>query len=105
LQLTVSRHAKGEAVVEGGDDLRTLPSSMRKTSLGRLLSRRPDGIFVNPFARGDIGRDLFRAACQMRLEGLVSKRQDPYQAGRSKHWIKVKSRSHPAVQRVMEKFT
>ena len=36
---------------------------------------------------------FFRAACQMGLEGLVSKRRDrPYQTGRSKHWIKVKNR-------------
>ena len=39
----------------------------------------------------------------MGLEGLVSKRRDrPYQAGRSKHWIKVKNRKHPAMDRVME---
>jgi bifunctional non-homologous end joining protein LigD len=41
-----------------------------------------------------IGPDLFRTACQMGLEGLVSKRRDrPYQAGRSKHWIKIKNRA------------
>ena len=59
--------------------------------------RRPEGIFINPFERGEIGPDLFRAACQMGLEGLVSKRRDsPYQAGRLKHWIKIKNRKHPA---------
>jgi hypothetical protein len=32
------------------------------------------------------------------LEGLVSKRREPpYQAGHSKHWLKVKSRTHPAL--------
>jgi bifunctional non-homologous end joining protein LigD len=41
----------------------------------------------------------------MGFEGLVSKRRDrPYQAGRSKHWIKIKNRSHPAMSRVMEAF-
>jgi bifunctional non-homologous end joining protein LigD len=35
-----------------GDDLRKLPLSMRKTNLDRLLARRPEGIFVNPFERG-----------------------------------------------------
>jgi ATP-dependent DNA ligase len=31
------------------------------------------------------------------LEGLVSKRRDrPYQAGRSKHWVKVKNRGDVA---------
>ena len=62
-----------------GDDLRALPLSMRKTNLARLLARRPDGIFVAPFEQGEIGPELFRAACDMGLEGLVSKRRDrPY---------------------------
>ena len=78
---------------------------MRKTNLARLLARRPDGIFVAPFEQGEIGPDLFRAACDMGLEGLVSKRRDrPYQGGRSRHWIKVKNRKHPAMNRVMEAF-
>ena len=39
------------------------------------------------------------------LEGLVSKRRDrPYQAGRSKHSVKVKNRKHPAMGRVMDTF-
>ena len=86
-----------------GDDLRGLPLSMRKTNLARLLARRPDGIFVAPFEQGEIGPDLFRAACRLGLEGLVSKRRDrPYQAGRSKDWLKVKNRTHPAMSRVMD---
>jgi bifunctional non-homologous end joining protein LigD len=57
------------------------------------LARRPDGIFISSFEQGEIGPDLFRAACNMGLEGLVSKRRDrPYQSGRSKHWMKVKNR-------------
>src|SRR6266851_9170369 len=88
-----------------GDDLRSLPLSMRKTNLARLLARRPDGIFVAPTEQGEIVPDLFRAACNVGLEGLVSKRRDrPYQAGRSKHWIKVKNRTHPAMSRVTESF-
>jgi ATP-dependent DNA ligase len=48
-----------------------------------------------------LGPDLFRQACKFGLEGLVSKRRDrPYRAGRSLDWIKVKNRSHPALQRV-----
>ena len=78
---------------------------MRKTNLARLLVRRPDGIFVAPFEQGEIGPDLFRAACDMGLEGLVSKRRDrPYQGGRSKHWVKIKNRKHPATSRLMEAF-
>jgi hypothetical protein len=55
-----------------GEDLRNLPLSMRKTNLERLLRGRPDGIFVNPFESGAIGPDLFRAACDMGLEGSLS---------------------------------
>jgi bifunctional non-homologous end joining protein LigD len=88
-----------------GDDLRDLPLSMRKANLARLLARRPDGIFMSEFEQGEIGPDLFRAACRMGLEGLVSKHRDrPYRGGRSKHWIKVKNRKHPAMNRVMESF-
>jgi bifunctional non-homologous end joining protein LigD len=88
-----------------GDDLRALPLSLRKTNLARQLARRPDGIFVAPFEIGEIGPDLFRAACNMGLEGLVSKRRDrPYRAGRSPHWVKNKNRKHPAMSRVQETF-
>jgi bifunctional non-homologous end joining protein LigD len=88
-----------------GEDLRSLPLSLRKTNLARLLARRPHGIFVAPFGRGEIGPDLFRAACNMGLEGMVSKRVDrPYRAGRSKDWVKVKNRNHPAMDRVMDSF-
>jgi ATP-dependent DNA ligase len=88
-----------------GDDLRHLPLSMRKATLARLLARRPDGIFLSEFEQGEIGPDLFRKACEFGFEGLISKRRDrPYQAGRSKHWIKIKNRKHPAMSRVMEAF-
>ena len=85
-----------------GEDLRALPLSLRKTNLARLLARRPNGIFVALFEQGEIGPDLFRAACDLGLEGLVSKR--PYRAGRTPDWIKVKSRTHPALSRVRDSF-
>ena len=59
-----------------GEDLRTLPLSMRKTDLAQLLRSRPDGIFAAPFEQGEIGPDLFKAACDMGLEGIVSKLAD-----------------------------
>jgi bifunctional non-homologous end joining protein LigD len=52
---------------------------MRKMSLARLLRGRPDGMFIAPFEHGEIGPDLFRQACKIGLEGLVSKCKDrPY---------------------------
>ena len=78
---------------------------MRKTNLARLLARRVDGIFVSEFEHGEIGPDLFRHACLLGLEGLVSKHRDrPYRAGRSPAWIKVKNRRHPAFHRVQDRF-
>jgi bifunctional non-homologous end joining protein LigD len=88
-----------------GDDVRDLPLSMRKANLDRLLRGRPDGIFINPFEIGAIGPDLFRAAREMGLEGLVSKRSDSkYRGGRSPYWIKVKNRTHQAFSRVADAF-
>jgi len=89
----------------GGEDLRQLPLSLRKTNLARLLRGRPDGMFVAPFEPGEIGTELFGAACRLGLEGLVSKRRDRrYSAGRSKDWIKVKNRKHHAFERVRASF-
>jgi bifunctional non-homologous end joining protein LigD len=88
-----------------GEDLRDMPLSMRKANLARLLARRPDGIFIAPFEQGEIGPDLFRAACNIGLEGIVSKRSDrPYRAGRSRDWVKVRNRRHHAFGRVMDSF-
>jgi len=79
---------------------------MRKANLSRLLARRPDGLFLSDFEQGEVGPDLFRAACNMGLEGRVSKRRDrPYRGGRSKDWIKVKNRSHPAMERAKDAFS
>ena len=92
-------------LVSDGEDLRKLPLSMRKASLAQLLARRVDGIFLSEFEQGEIGPDLFRHACLMGLEGLVSKHIDrPYRAGRSQHWIKNKNRQHPAFSRVQDQF-
>ena len=86
-----------------GEDLRKLPLSMRKTNLQRLLERRPDGIFLSDHELGEIGPELFRKICEFGFEGLVSKRADrPYEAGRCRHWIKVKNRSHHAFSRVKD---
>ena len=88
-----------DILAKGGNDLRKLPLHLRKSNLERLLARRPEGIFVNPFERGEIGPDLFRAACRMGLEGLVSKRRDrAYRGGRCLHWVKVKNPNSPAMR-------
>ena len=69
--------------------------------------RTPPGALRNPRRTPvPVRRCLFRAACNMGLEGLVSKRQDrPYQGGRSKDWVKVKNRKDPAMERVKDAFS
>ena len=95
-----------DILVSDGEDLRKLPLHLRKNNLARLLARRVNGIFLADFEQGEIGPDLFRHACLMGLEGLVSKHKDrPYRAGRSPHWVKVKNREHPAMERVMDTFS
>jgi bifunctional non-homologous end joining protein LigD len=95
-----------DVLAMNGVDLRPLPLSMRMASLAKLLHRRPDGIFTGSFEQGEIGPDLFRKACEFGLEGLVSKRADrPYRVGRSKDWVKVKNRTHPAIERVKDSFS
>src|SRR5881227_140595 len=53
------------------DDLRPLPLHLRRNNLAKMLQRRVDGIILNDCEQGEIGPDLFRAACKMGLEGLV----------------------------------
>jgi ATP-dependent DNA ligase len=49
---------------------------------------------------GDV---VFRHACRMGLEGIVSKRLgSPYRSGRSRHWVKTKNPAAPSVKREAE---
>jgi bifunctional non-homologous end joining protein LigD len=49
------------------------------------------------------GETVFRHACKLRLEGIVSKRKDStYRSGRSPDWLKMKNAEAPAVKRDKE---
>jgi ATP-dependent DNA ligase len=48
---------------------------------------------------GDV---VFRHACKLGLEGIVSKRKDSYRSGRSPDWLKMKNRAAPAGTREAE---
>jgi bifunctional non-homologous end joining protein LigD len=85
-----------------GKDLRREPLERRKVLLIRLLAKAPVGLQVNDHivAPGDV---VFRHACQLGFEGIVSKRLgSPYRSGRSRHWVKSKNPKHPAVKREAE---
>ncbi len=57
-----------------------------------------------PFEQGEIGPELFRKACEMGLEGLVSKHRQRRYRPRTCEWVKVKNRSHAAYSRVLDEF-
>jgi ATP-dependent DNA ligase len=62
-------------------------------SAARLLARRRVGIVLSDHTEDD-GATIFRHACRMGLEGIVSKRLSaPYRSGPSRDWIKVKTRT------------
>jgi bifunctional non-homologous end joining protein LigD len=85
-----------------GEDFRSQALLLRKANLARLLKPRVNGIFLADYEQGD-GDVLFRVACNMGLEGIVSKRLDrAYGAGKCKHWVKVKNPAHPAYSRVRD---
>ena len=72
-----------------GQDVRPEPLDERRKRLATLLSRRNkatrDGIQLSEAITGDGGR-LFRHACWMDLEGIVSKRiGSRYVSGRTGH--------------------
>jgi ATP-dependent DNA ligase len=68
------------------EDMRREPLEMRRATLEALL-RRPSasGIRFNEHIQED-GPIVFKHACRLGLEGIVSKRKDsPYLSGRSPH--------------------
>jgi bifunctional non-homologous end joining protein LigD len=73
-----------------GRDLRKQPLTDRKHLLQELLSDAPPRLIYVEFLEGN-GATIFEHACQMGLEGVVSKRADSiYRAGRQESWIKTK---------------
>jgi bifunctional non-homologous end joining protein LigD len=50
---------------------------------------------LNEHIEGD-GETIFRDACKLGLEGIVSKRKgSPYRSGRSPDWLKMKTPMRP----------
>jgi bifunctional non-homologous end joining protein LigD len=85
-----------------GKDLRHEPLERRKAALAKLLRHAKSGLLLNEHINepGDV---VFRHACKLGLEGIVSKRLGSrYRSGRSRHWIKSKNAAAPAVKREAE---
>jgi bifunctional non-homologous end joining protein LigD len=85
-----------------GKDLRRAPIEERKRLLAKLLRGSNLSIVLNEHFKED-GAIVFREACRLGCEGVVSKRLgSPYRSGRSPHWVKVKNPKAPAVKREAE---
>ena len=85
-----------------GQDLRREPLETRKATLASLLRRSLPGLRLNEHLAHD-GESVFRHACKMGLEGIVSKRLGSrYRSGRSPDWLKMKNPAAPAVKREAE---
>jgi bifunctional non-homologous end joining protein LigD len=84
-------------------DLRHEPLEVRKATLASVLRKAPPGLQFNDHLEHEDGDVVFRHACKMGLEGIVSKRLGSrYQSGRSPDWLKMKNPAAPAVKREAE---
>ena len=73
-----------------------------RNKLARLVRAPRPGIVLNEHYDGE-GDIVFKYACKLGCEGIVSKRLgSPYRSGRSVHWVKVKNPKAPAVTREAE---
>ncbi|WP_241030036.1 DNA ligase D [Legionella anisa] len=71
-------------------DLRTLPLLKRKAILKNMLEGQDKMLRFSDHIIGE-GEFLFHRACELGLEGIISKQIDsPYISGRSKRWLKIK---------------
>ena len=108
-RLRYGRHPKTEAVLFafdllelGGKDLRLRPLEDRKRELAKLLHNASWALRLNHHI-AESGAIVFRLACKLGYEGIVSKRLgSPYRSGRSRDRIKSKNPAAPAVKRETE---
>jgi bifunctional non-homologous end joining protein LigD len=68
-----------------------------------VLAKAGPGLRLNEHLEHEDGEVVFRHACKLGLEGIVSKRKSsPYRSGRSPDWLKMKNPDAPAVKREAE---
>src|SRR3954466_11709542 len=73
-----------------GYDLRGAPLVERKRLLESVLASAPDTLRFSSHIEGS-GAAFFKQACDLKLEGMISKRaQSIYRGGRCRDWLKVK---------------
>ena len=106
----IRRHDAGESAVLSafdlleldGEDLRRRPIETRKALLAKLLNRSHLSLVLNEHYEED-GAIVYREACRLGCEGIVSKRLGSIsRSGRRPLWLKVKNPNAPAVTREAE---
>jgi ATP-dependent DNA ligase len=86
-----------------GRDLRREPIEVRKAALAKLLRAAGPGLQLSEHLDQQDGAVVFKHACKLGLEGIVSKRRESrYASGRSPDRIKIKNPNSPAVKREAE---
>jgi len=87
-----------------GQDLRREPLEARKRALATVLRAKAGaGIQFNEHCDDLPAEVVFRHACKLGFEGIVSKRLgSPYRSGRSRDWLKMKNPAAPAAKREAE---
>ena len=87
-----------------GRDMRREPLEMRKRTLAVVLRvKMRAGIQFNDHCDDLPAEVVFRHACKLGFEGILSKRLgSPYRSGRSRDWLKMKNPNAPAVKREAE---
>ena len=82
-----------------GEDLRPLPLLARRARLQELFDGAPDSLRFSEHMKGPAGEALFRHACAMNLEGIVSKKVTaPYLSGRRSCWRKIVNSDYPRLR-------
>jgi bifunctional non-homologous end joining protein LigD len=100
--LASATHCAFDLLQVDGRDLRREPLEARKRALAKLLRGAHSSLVINTYYEAE-GAIVFRQACRLGCEGIVSKRLgSPYRSGRTAHWIKVKNPQAPAVKRETE---
>lgn len=85
-----------------GRDLTRAPIEERKRVLARLIGKPRPGILLNATFDGP-GDIVFRHACKLGCEGIVSKRLGSrYRSGHCRDWLKSENPPAPAVKREAE---
>ena len=87
-----------------GRDLRELPLIERKRLLRRIIPKRRSVLFAEHIE--GTGVSLFKAACEMDIEGIVAKwKSAPYRMdGNRTSWVKIKNPNYSQAEGRHERF-